>query len=94
MKMKLFRYGYLIRYAFDLGRIFPLISKQRGVSNYIAGIASLIIDAPTHIWVYFNYLDQRVWIFINGLLLGLVNRINLGVSNCFQPEVVIRSVFG
>ena len=46
MKMKLFKYGYLIRHAFDLGRIFPLLEKQSGVSRLLAAYSSLINEAP------------------------------------------------
>ena len=60
MKVKLFKYGYLIRYAFDHGRIFPIIIKQRGISKLIAGISSQIIEAPTIIWVYITNLDHQL----------------------------------
>ena len=46
MKMKLFKYGYLIRHAFDLGRIFPLLEKQSGVSRLLTAFSSLINEAP------------------------------------------------
>ena len=58
MKMKLLRYGYLIRYGFDLGRIFPIIIKQRGVSNFIAGISSHIFEAPFSIWAFLQNLEM------------------------------------
>lgn len=50
MKLKLFRYGYLIRHAFDLGRIFPIIIKQRGIAKLMTGISSHFVEALSSIW--------------------------------------------
>ncbi len=70
MRMNLFKYGYLIRYAFDMGRIFPIIIKQRGLSKLIAGIGSQIIEAPHTIWYFFVTLDLQVKSFFCGIVPG------------------------
>lgn len=67
MKMKLFRYGYLIRYAFDLGRIFPIIIKQREVSKIFAGISAEIIDAPTFVWMTLIKLSNNFSVLWSGI---------------------------
>jgi hypothetical protein len=94
MKMKLFRYGYLIRIAFDHGRIFPIIVKQRGVSNFIAGISSHIIEAPTTIWGNLLNFDQQARILIHALFAGWGNQLYLGISSILQPEFLIQRIFG
>ena len=60
MKMKLFRYGYLIRMAFDHGRFIPIIIKQRGVSKLLAGISSQIIEIPFSIWTFLQNLEMSL----------------------------------
>jgi len=67
MKMKLFKYGYLIRHAFDLGRIFPLIIKQREVSRIIAGMSTEIIDAPTIVWMTLINLSNKFVVLWSGI---------------------------
>ena len=52
--MKLFKYGYLIRHAFDLGRIFPLLEKQSGVSRLLNAFSSLINEAPNTLRFVFS----------------------------------------
>ena len=73
MKMKLFRYGYLIRIAFDHGRLFPIIIKQRGVSVFIAGISSHIIEAPTNFWSFLVYLDLQLKSIFYGIVPGWIS---------------------
>ena len=94
MKMKLFRYGYLIRHAFDLGRIFPIIIKQRGVSKFMYGLSSHILDATRYIWVYPLKIDQLFGSFVNGLLQGTGIQLESGVVRFFQPEVFIQYFSG
>ena len=94
MKMKLFRYGYLIRHAFDLGRIFPIIIKQREVSKFLAGISSHIVDATRYIWVYLLKIDQLFGSFVNGLLQATGIQLESGVVRFFQPEVFIQYFSG
>ena len=72
MKMKLFNYGYLIRYGFDLGRIFPIIIKQRGVSKFVAGIGSQIIETPHSIWIFVLNIDLQMRTLLSGLIPGRI----------------------
>ena len=51
MKMKLFRYGYLIRITFDHGKIFSLISQQRGFAKMIAWLVFHITEFLTFLWI-------------------------------------------
>jgi len=71
MKMKFVKYGYLIRHAFDLGRIFPIIIKQRGVSRFIVAISSEIIDAPTILLTNINSINNKVAMLWSGLIIGM-----------------------
>jgi len=70
MKMKLFRYGYLIRIAFDHGRFLPIIIKQRGVSKLLAGISSQNIEMPGSVWTFLQNLEMS---FANILLVIIPN---------------------
>ena len=67
MKMKLFNYGYLIRYGFDLGRIFPIVIKQREVARIIAGISAEINDAPTFVWMILIRLSNNFSVLWSGI---------------------------
>jgi hypothetical protein len=71
MKMKLFRYGNLIRYAFDHGRFIPILIKQRGVSRIINVISAEIVDAPSIIWTHILQLNQKIAIIWPGQLVGM-----------------------
>jgi len=59
-KINWFKYGRLMRYAFDLARIFPIIIKQRGTSKLISGISSHIIEASQAYWLLLSNIDQQV----------------------------------
>lgn len=88
MRMKLFRYGYLIRHAFDLGRIFPIIFKQRGVIRIYAGITSQIIDAPILFWNYLLNLDNQ----IQGSLLIWLRELGLFSTALMKFESLIQLI--
>lgn len=44
-KINWYPYIQMLRQGFDLARIFPIISKQRAISELISGISSQIMDA-------------------------------------------------
>jgi len=71
MKMKLFKYGYLIRYAFDLGRVFPILIKHRSISKIISAINFELVELPTTIWMQFATLQHNLLLFWSGLLINL-----------------------
>lgn len=71
MKMKLFRYGYLIRMAFDHGRFIPIIMKQRGVSRIFNVLSAEIVDAPSIIWTHLLQLNQKIMVIWPGQLMGM-----------------------
>jgi len=51
MKMKLFRYGYLLRITFDHGKIFSIISQQGGFAKMIACIIFRITEFLNILWI-------------------------------------------
>lgn len=71
MKMKLFKYGYLIRYAFDLGRVFPILIKHRSVSGIISAINFELVELPTTIWMQLATIQHKLFFFWSGLLINL-----------------------
>ena len=94
MKIKLFNYGYLIRHAFDLGRIFPIIIKQRGVSKIVAGIGSHIIEAPHSIWIYVLTIDLQMRTTMSGLIPGRINEVWMTYLSSMRLETTIQSILG
>lgn len=70
MKMKLFKYGYLIRYAFDLGRVFPILIKHRSVTKIASAINFELVELPTIIWMQVATLQHKLLFLWSGLLLN------------------------
>lgn len=94
MKMKLFKHGYLIRHAFDLGRIFPIIIKHRGVSKIIVGIGSQIIDAPTNIWLFLSNLDLQIRSGFLIIFPGWISEMWLYVMSTLRLDMAIPFLVG
>jgi hypothetical protein len=94
MRMNLFKYGYLIRYAFDMGRIFPIIIKQRGLSKLIAGIGSHIIEAPNTFWLFLLNLDLQLKSNLFAILPRWISEMWLYFLNAFRLDTAIQSVLG
>jgi len=46
MKMKLFKYGYLVRIGFEHGRFIPFLAKQKFIAKFIAGASAQIVEIP------------------------------------------------
>jgi hypothetical protein len=80
MKMKLFRYGYLIRHAIDLGRIFPIIIKQRGVSKIIMGISSRSIEIQNSLWIEILESVHKVCSVLSGWVAGRIFELTMNLS--------------
>ena len=87
MKMKLFKYGYLIRHAFDLGRIFPILVKQSGVSRLLTTISSLVAEAPITLrFIVSDIILKTHNLFVEQILLWL-NEISIKfVVSIFQIQ--------
>ena len=71
MKMKLFRYGYLIRMAFDHGRFIPIIMKQRGVSRIFNVLSAEIGIYFYHLTAGDFQLNQKIMVIWPGQLMGM-----------------------
>ena len=71
MKMKLFKYGYLIRYAFDLGRVFPILVKHRNVSKIVSAVNFELVELPTIIWMQVATIQHKLLFYWSGLSLNL-----------------------
>ena len=84
----------LLGYGIDLARIFPLITKQRGISKFVAGITSQIIGAPDTFWLFLLNLDLQLKSFCSGLLPRWVNELSLNIPSSFRLESAIQSVLG
>jgi len=68
MKMKLFRYGYLLRITFDHGKIFSIISQQGGFAKMIAWIIFRITEFLNIFW---NGISEILFKVTNILLTHL-----------------------
>jgi len=84
----------LPRYTHDDAIIFSRVSSEEGVSNFIAGISSHIIEAPTTIWGNLLNFDQQARILIHALFAVWGNQLYLGISSILKPEFLIQRIFG
>lgn len=89
-----FKYGQFMRYGFDLARMFPIIIKQRGISKYIAGITSQIVDTPNTFWLYLINLDLQLKGIFPGLLPRCLFELDLNNLILFRLETTMRSFLG
>ena len=64
-----FKYRQYLGYVIDLARIFPIINKHRGVSNFIAGISSHVIEMPHNL---VNVLCESL-VKANNMLLAYIS---------------------
>jgi len=89
-----FKYKQYLGYAIDLGRMFPLINKQRGITRLIAEISSQIIEAPSTFWVMLINLDKYLYRVISSLIPGWSYELSLIKLSFVRLETGIQSVFG
>ena len=89
-----FKYRQYLGYAIDLGRIFPLINKQRGISRLIAEISTQIIEAPYTLWVFLINLDKFMQRAIPSLIPGWISEMSLINLSFVRLETAIQSVLG
>jgi len=83
-KINWFKYGQIIRYGFDLARIFPIINKQRGISKFVAGSTSQIVDAPNTLWVFLINFDLQLRGVLSGLLHGWLSELSFNSLSLFR----------
>ena len=91
-KINWFKFGPIMRYGFDLARIFPIIIKQRGISKLIAGITSNIIEAPNTFWLILLNLDLQLMSIFSGLIPRWLYELSLNIISSFRLESTIQSV--
>ena len=85
-----FKYKEYLGYAIDLARIFPLINKQRGISNFFVGLASQLFEIPILIWIFFLELETQLFKFLMGLVpIGIIE-IWLHILRLFRIETGLQ----
>ena len=89
-----FKYRQYLGYAIDLGRFFPLINKQKGITRLIAEISTRIIEAPSTFWVMLINLDQYLNRVISSLIPGWSYELSLINLSFVRLETAIQSMLG
>jgi hypothetical protein len=89
-----FKYRQYLGYAIDLGRIFPLINKQSGISRLIVEISTQIIEVPTTFWFLLINLNQYLQRVLLSLLPRWIYELSLINLSFVRPETVIQSLLG
>jgi hypothetical protein len=54
------KFRQFMGYAFDLGRIFPIIIKQSGIAKFLAGISAQFSEVLLAIWYFLLNLDLQL----------------------------------
>jgi hypothetical protein len=93
-KINWFGIKQIMGYGIDLARIFPIISKKRGISKLIAGISSQIIEAPHSFWAHILDLDLHLRSILFGLVPAWVYELSWNNLGSIRLETVIQSVLG
>ena len=89
-----FKYKQYLGYAIDLGRMFPLINKQRGITRLIAEISSQIIEGPSRFWVLLVNLDLYLHRAISSFLPGWFYEVSLIKLSTIRLEIALQSIIG
>jgi hypothetical protein len=89
-----FKYRQYLGYAIDLGRIFPLINKQSGISRLIVEISTQIFEVPTTFWFLLINLNQYLQRVLLSLLPRWIYELSLINLSFVRPETVIQSLLG
>jgi hypothetical protein len=85
-----FKYRQYLGHAIDIGRIFPLLSKQKGLSKFFIGFYSQLIEIINIIWIPFVDIGHQINYFLVGLIpswlyeLSLHNLINIRLETAIQ----------
>jgi hypothetical protein len=81
-----FKYRQYLGYVIDLARIFPIINKQRGISNLFWGLASQIIELPNRLWIFILQVENQLTSFLSLLLPAEIIEIGLQCLKIFRLE--------
>ena len=85
-----FKYRQYLGYAIDLGRIFPLISKQKGLSRIFLSLYLEVVEIINIIGMLFQVIGQKINSFLVGFFPGwfyefvLANLINVRLETAAQ----------
>lgn len=89
-----FKCRQYLGFAMDLGRIFPLLSKQNSVSKLIGVVNYQLTDFVNSIWIMLLDLGQQINILLIGLIpswiyqYGVVQLINFRIETL--SKVILR----
>lgn len=81
-----FKYRQYLGYVIDLARIFPIINKQRGISNVIWGLAYQITELPNRLWVFTLQVENQLTSFLSLLFPAGIIEIGLQCLKIFRLE--------
>jgi hypothetical protein len=89
-----FKYRQYLGYAIDLGRIFPLLSKQSGLSTISSRLYYQLIEILNVIWILMLNIERQIFNFLVGLFPGWFYEFSLHKLINIRLETAIQFVLG
>lgn len=87
-----FKYRQYLGYAIDLGRIFPLLSKQKGWAKFFSGIFLQLIESINSVWMQIQEIAHQINFLLVGLLPNWIYEASLNRLLSIRVEAVIPFV--
>ncbi len=84
-----FKFRQFMGYAFDLGRIFPIIIKQKVISKLVAGISTHIVEAPLTFWYFLSDLGLQLKNNLMTILPGWISELWIYYLSAFHLKTGI-----
>ena len=89
-----FKYKQYLGYAIDLGRIFPLLSKQKGLSKFLLSLYYQMVEIINIMWILLQDIGYQISSFMIGVFpgwfyeFGIANLINIRLETA--AKLVLR----
>lgn len=89
-----FKYRQYLGYAIDLGRIFPLLSKQRELSKCWPKSYYQLLEILNFIWIQFLDIGCKISNFLVGLIPGWIYDFSLHNLITIRLETALLFALG
>ena len=86
-----FKYRQYLGYAIDLGRIFPLLSKQKGLSKFFLSLYYQLVEINNIMWILLQDIGYQISNFMIGVFPGWL--FEFGVSNLINLRLETAAKF-
>ena len=88
-----FKYRQYLGYAIDLGRIFPLLSKQKGWTKFLAGILLQVVETLYSAWIHLLDIAFQINYFLAGLIPSWIYENSLNKLPSLRLEATLQLIF-